>query len=211
MVACMTCIALASASSIMSLIWVIFCGGLVCTSVHSTLFTVWCILSQIALDCGFLLVKHTSLLLKISNSHWKLLPLNSPPLSYKHLSGQGYQQCQLWVNLSCICSAVLLSTRMRLTKFEAISMQINALISTCWPLTLTSHSPIKWQLLPRVQYALLVWVGDHSHGLLIYIFGNFCISVCQCDSEAWNDDNIGSMFYVTFFHQDVPSLSGSVW
>jgi hypothetical protein len=36
----MACIAVASASSIMSLAGVIFCGGLVCTSVLSTLVTV---------------------------------------------------------------------------------------------------------------------------------------------------------------------------
>jgi hypothetical protein len=40
MVVCMACIAVASASSIMSLAGVIFCGGLVCTSVLSTLVTV---------------------------------------------------------------------------------------------------------------------------------------------------------------------------
>ncbi len=100
MVVFMACIAVVSASSIMSQAWVIFCGGLVCTCVLSTLVTVWCILSQIALDCGFLLVEHTSLTLKISNSHWKFCPMNSPPLSCKHCTGQGYQQSQLCVNLS---------------------------------------------------------------------------------------------------------------
>ncbi len=44
-VVCMAWIAVASASFIMSLAWVILCGGVVCTSVLSTLFTVWCILS----------------------------------------------------------------------------------------------------------------------------------------------------------------------
>ncbi len=72
MVVCMACIAVASASSINSLAWVILPGGLVCMSVLSTLFTAWCILSQIALDCGFLLVEHMSLMLKISNSNWSL-------------------------------------------------------------------------------------------------------------------------------------------
>ncbi len=144
MVVYMACIAVASALSIMSLAWVIFRGGLVCTSVLSTLFTVWCILSQIALDCGFLLVKHTSLMLKISNSRWKFCPMNSPPLSCRHRTGWGYQQSQLWVNLSRVCSAVLLSTRISLTRFEAISIQIKALNSIFWPLTLTFHGPIKW-------------------------------------------------------------------
>ncbi len=107
----MACITVASALPIMSLAWVTFCGGLVCTSVLSTLVAVWCILSQIALDCVFLLVEHTSLMLKISNSHRKFCPMNSPPLSCRHCTRRGYQQSQLWVNLSRMCSAMLLSTR----------------------------------------------------------------------------------------------------
>ncbi len=142
-VVCMKCIAVANALSIMSLAWVIFCGGLVCTSVLSTLVTVWCILSQIALDCGFLLVEHTSLMLKISNSHWKFCLMNLPPLLCRHCTGQGYQQSQLCMNLSCICSAVLLSTRISSTKFEAVSLHVNALNSTCWPSTVNFHGRIK--------------------------------------------------------------------
>ncbi len=137
---CMVCIAVASASSVMSLAWVILHGGLVCTSVLSTLFTVWCILSQIALDSGFLLVEHTSLMLKIS---WKFCPMNSLLLSCKHCTGQGHQQRQLWLYLSQICLAVLLSTWISSTEFEAISIQVNALNATCRPLTLTFHGPIK--------------------------------------------------------------------
>ncbi len=179
----MTRITVASASSIVSLAWVIFHGGLVCSSVLSTLVTVWCILSQTALDCGFLLVEYTSLILKISNSNWKFCPMNSPPLSCRHHTGRGYWQSQLWVNLSHMCLAVLLSTWISLTRFEAISMQVNALNSTCrhwlWPSMVQSNW---WQLLPRVQSAPLVWVGDHNHGLLIYIFGNLCTSIYQCDS-----------------------------
>ncbi len=142
-VVCMACIAVASASSIMSLAWVICHGGLEHTSVLSTLVTVWCIHSQIALDCGFLLVEHTSLMLKISNSHWKFCPMNSPHLSCRHCTGQGYQQSQFCVNLSRMCSAVLLSMRISSTRFEAVSMQVNASNSTCWPLTLTFHGQIK--------------------------------------------------------------------
>ncbi len=134
---------LVAVAFIMSLAWVIFRGGLVCTSVLSTLFTVWCILSQIALDCRFLLVEHISLMLKISNSHWKFCPMNSPPLSCRHCTGRGYGQSQLCVNLSCMCLAVLSSTQISLTKIEAIPMQVNALNSSCWPLTLTFHGPIK--------------------------------------------------------------------
>jgi hypothetical protein len=42
-----------------------------------------------------------------------------------------------------------------------------------------------------VQSAPLVWVGDHNHGLLIYIFGNLCTSISQCDCATWGDDNVG--------------------
>ncbi len=69
--------------------------------------------------------------------------MNSPPLSCRHRTGQGYQQSQLCVNLSRMCSAVLLSMQISLTRFKAISMQVNALNSTCGPLTLTFHSLIK--------------------------------------------------------------------
>jgi hypothetical protein len=42
-----------------------------------------------------------------------------------------------------MCLAVLLSMWISSTKFEAVSMQVNALNSTCRPLTLTFHGPIK--------------------------------------------------------------------
>ncbi len=144
MVVHMAWIAVVSALSIMSLAWVVFCGRLVCTSVLNTAVTVWCIISQIALYCGFLLVEHTLLMLKIFNIHWKFCPMNSPPLSCRHCTGQGYQQSQLCMNLSRMCSAVLLSTWISSTKFKAISMQVNALNSTCQQLTLTFHGPIKF-------------------------------------------------------------------
>jgi hypothetical protein len=69
--------------------------------------------------------------------------MNSPPLSCRQRTGRGYQQSQLCVNLSHMCLAILLSTRISLTRSEAISMQVNALNSTCQPLTLTFHGPIK--------------------------------------------------------------------
>jgi hypothetical protein len=50
-----------------------------------------------------------------------------------------------------------------------------------------------------VQFALLIWVGDHDYRLLIYIFGNICTSVHQSDTKAWDDDGIGSTSHVTFF------------
>ncbi len=142
-VVCKACIAVSSAFSIMSLAWVIFYGGLVCTSVLSILVTVWCILSQIALDCKFWLVEHTSLMLKISNSHWNFCPMISSSLSFRHHTWWEYHQRQLCVSLSRMCLAVLLSTRISSTIFKAIWMQVNALNSTCQPLTLTFHGLIK--------------------------------------------------------------------
>ncbi len=67
-----------------------------------------------------------------------------------------------------------------------------------------------WQLLPRVQSAPLVRVGDHNHGLVIYIFGNLCTSISQCDSAIWDDDNVGSTSPIISFHQDVPLLGDSI-
>jgi hypothetical protein len=69
--------------------------------------------------------------------------MNSSPLSWRHCTGRGYQQSQLCVNLSHMCLAVLLSMRISLTRFKAVSMQVNALNSTCQPLNLTFHGPIK--------------------------------------------------------------------
>jgi hypothetical protein len=69
--------------------------------------------------------------------------MNLPPLSCRHHTGQGYQQSQLCMNLSHVCLAVLLSIWISLTKFEAVSIQVNALNSTCQQLTLTFHDPIK--------------------------------------------------------------------
>jgi hypothetical protein len=69
--------------------------------------------------------------------------MNSPPLSCRHRTGRGYQQSQLCVNLSRMCLAVLLSMRISPARFKAVSMQVNTLNSTCQPLTLTFHGPIK--------------------------------------------------------------------
>ncbi len=77
-----------------------------------------------------------------------------------------------------------------------------------WPSMVQSN---RWQILPRVQSAPLVWVGDHSQGLLIYIFGNLCTSISQCDSAMWGDDNVGSTSLIISFHQDVPLHGGTIW
>jgi hypothetical protein len=56
-----------------------------------------------------------------------------------------------------------------------------------------------------VQSTLLVWVGDHDYGLLIYIFGNLCTSVHQSNTKAWDDDDVGSTSHVTFFSAECPN------
>ncbi len=68
-----------------------------------------------------------------------------------------------------------------------------------------------WWLLPRVQSAPLVWVGNRNHGLLIYAFGNLCTSIYYCDSAIWGNDNVGSASFIISFHQDVPLLGGTIW
>jgi hypothetical protein len=68
----------------------------------------------------------------------------------------------------------------------------------------------RWQPLPRVQSAPLVWVGDHNHGLLVFAFGNLSTSIYQCDSTIWGDNAICLMSLVIFFHQNVPLLGGTI-
>ncbi len=68
----------------------------------------------------------------------------------------------------------------------------------------------QWQLLPSVQSAPLVWVGDRNHGLLIYAFGNLCTLIYQCDSAIWGDKNVDVKSLIIFFHQDDPLLDGTI-
>ena len=88
---------------IMSLAWVILHGGLVCTSVLSTL----CIVLRLA--C-------TSVLSTL---------------------------CLVWYCHALVFLAHYVLFEISLTNFEALSIQVNALNSTCQPLTLTFHGPIK--------------------------------------------------------------------
>ncbi len=126
--------------------------------------------------------------------------MNSPPLPCRHHTGQGYQQSQLCVNLSRMCLAVLLSMRISLTRFEAVLMQVNALNSTCRPLTLTFHGPIKLMVIS--QSALLVWVGDHNHGLLVMLLAIFALQFINVIAQ--------SGVIIISFHQDVPLLGGTI-
>jgi hypothetical protein len=68
----------------------------------------------------------------------------------------------------------------------------------------------RWRLLPMVQAAPHIWVGDHNHGLLIYAFDNLCTSIYQCDGAIWGDNNVGSMSLIISFHQGVPLLGGII-
>ncbi len=60
--ALIACMAMYSALSKKSFASAIFCGGSPCNNVLRTFPTVWCILSQIALDWGFFALVHTSLM-----------------------------------------------------------------------------------------------------------------------------------------------------
>ena len=102
-------------------------GGLTWSNVRRTLPTVWCIRSHMALACGFLLVVGTSLILVFSRSRWNANPVNSPPLSWIHRCGQGYQANQLWAKRRDTCSAVLLSTRTISTSAVTVSIDVRAL------------------------------------------------------------------------------------
>jgi hypothetical protein len=97
-----------------------------------------------------------------------------------------------------MCSAVLLSIWISLTKFEALSKQVNALNSTCPPLTLTFHGPIKL-IVTSSHGAICASCLGRRLGLLIYMFGNLLNSVHQSDTKPWDDDDVGSMSHVTFF------------
>ncbi len=72
-----------------------------------------------------------------------------------------------------------------LTNFEALSIQVNALNSTCQPLTLTYDSNK-----PEILKIMLPVAG-------VKIDGDFF--PYQSDTKAWDDDVIGSTSHVTFF------------
>ena len=71
--------------------------------------------------------------------------MNSPPLSWTYLIGQGYLQSQVCENLSLIWAAVLLSVLTSSTKFklDAVSMHVSALNSQTLLPTMTFQGPIK--------------------------------------------------------------------
>jgi hypothetical protein len=72
------------------------------------------------------------------------------------------------------------------TNSEALSIQVNALNSTCQPLTLTRHDSSK----PEILKIMLPVGGVKIDG---YFFPY------QSDTKAWDDDDVGSTSHVTFF------------
>ena len=81
---------------------------------------------------------------------------------------------------------MMYSFEISLTNSEALSIQVNALNSNCWPLTLTWHDSSKLEILK-----IMLPVGG------VKIDGDFFPH--QSDTKAWDDDDVGSMSHVTFF------------
>ncbi len=73
-----------------------------------------------------------------------------------------------------------------LTNSEALSIQVNVLNSTCGPLTLTWHDSSK----PKILKIMFPVRG-------VNIDGDFF--PYQSDTEAWDDDDVGSTSHVTLF------------
>ena len=94
--------------------------------------------------------------------------MNSPPWSWTQRIGRGYLESQDCMNLDRMCEAVLLSMRINSTKFEAVSMQVNALNSIIRPLTLMFHGPIK----SIATSSFHAQVRVHILGLTTCVFGN---------------------------------------
>ena len=86
----------------------------------------------------------------------------------------------------CLAHNVLFD--INLTNFEALSIQVNALNLTCQPLTLTLHD---FNELATLKIMLPV------KG--VKIDGDFFPH--QSDTEAWDDDDVGSTSHITFFLQ----------
>ncbi len=72
------------------------------------------------------------------------------------------------------------------TNFEALSIQVNALNLTWWPLTLTLNN---FNKLATLKIILPI------RG--VKINGDFFLH--QSDTKAWDDDDVGSTSHVTFF------------
>ena len=166
-VVCMACIAVARAWSTMSRAWVIFAGGLLYKYVLSTFATVWCIRSQMELDCRFFAVDCMSLMLHIFSSHWKLLPMNSLPLLCAHRIGCGYldnQDCTTCFGRVLLSYCQCGSTRLNLMRYQCKLMRW-ILPPYFWP-WLSKVQLNQCLLLPKVLFTSFVQVISHNLFLL---------------------------------------------
>ncbi len=125
----MACVAINSASSMKSFAFLMSCGGSPCRRVRRTFPTVWCICSQIALACGFLLDVGASLILHPWRRNWNFGPTNSLPLSCTQRSGQGYLDNHTWAYFPATCANVFSSTLTSSNRLETVSMTVRALNS----------------------------------------------------------------------------------
>ena len=126
----MACMAIDSASSMKSFALVTSQGGSSCSKVRKMLPTVWCICSQIALACGFLLDVGASLILQLWRRNWNSGPTNSPPLSCTQRAGQGYLANQVCAYFRATCADVFLSILISSTKLVTVSITVRALNTT---------------------------------------------------------------------------------
>ena len=65
-----------------------------CTRVHITVHTIWCMRLHIPFDAGLWLVVDTPLIPKSTNNCWNSQPVDSPPISWQQVMGQGYFESQ---------------------------------------------------------------------------------------------------------------------
>ncbi len=125
------CMAVTKALSTNEAAWQRVCGGWASKSVFNTDATIWCICSQIALDCGFLFVVGTNFMFNNCKSCWKANLVNSSPLSWMNYIGQVlYRESRICSNHVAMC---LLDFSMILaisTRLIVVLMHIRAKNST---------------------------------------------------------------------------------
>ncbi len=85
-----------------------------------------------------------------------------------------------------VLSTLCIVLRLACTNFHALSIKVNALNSTCWTFTLTLLG-----FNESATLKIMLPVGG------VKIDGSFFPH--QSDTEAWDDDDVGSTSHVTFF------------
>ncbi len=139
----MTCVPIDSALSMKSFVLVTSRGGSPCRRVCRTFPTVWCIRSQIALACGFLLDVGAYLILHPWRRNYNSGLTNSTPLLCTQRSGQEYIDNQTWAYFLTTCANVFSSILTSSTRLETVSMTVRALNSYNLLQTWIIHGPIK--------------------------------------------------------------------